>query len=619
MRRSIKDRSPQPPRARKRHESKKDSHQNPASYVQRDPQGSQYKPLDPAQDEIRLLRIKPSSKPTDLIQCELFHTCLDTAPPYTALSYSWGARAKPQTIQVDASRALVTPNLKNALQRLRPEEGEDLILWVDAICINQSDIPERNVQTGKMRMIYHNATNVTVWLGLKSHKSELAIKLACDLNSCAKENIPGIIQDPQNTNAFNALVILFRREYWWRIWVIQEVSCAKNCTIHCGEDSISWSELENVGDILRDYEDQLQDMYYSRLSYIRTLSHGGPKSLLLSRYSPTASNPPLFELLVTHKSKKSTDAKDKVYALVGISNSRDSFGEIDYSQSMREVYTHTARHIINKSKRLEVICVKQNDMNQFDLPTWVPDWTRANTSGGQTVIGLLHHDPPFSAAGTSLAEASFPQHGYVLSTSGLVIDHIKVVGLSFKRKGPPGDVNPVLDSFNNWWEVFVESRGDSTKSRVSFARCISCENWDFDDDESYLEKLQAIFDLSNSGNAIWHTGTFDPQPGIDASKAERDATPEEEKTQVATILSASLTMNKRTLFVSDKIVGLAPWDSQPNDIVCVLPGCKFPVVLRKQGTNYILIGEAYVEGYMHGKAMEGLEDGEFQLETFEIC
>lgn len=61
----------------------------------------------------------------------------------------------------------VTPNLKHALQRLR-NGTEELVLWVDAICINQDDIPERNVQTANMRAIYQGSESVAVWLGLEN-------------------------------------------------------------------------------------------------------------------------------------------------------------------------------------------------------------------------------------------------------------------------------------------------------------------------------------------------------------------------------------------------------------------------------------------------------------------
>lgn len=136
---------------------------------------------------------------------------------------------------------------------------------------------------------------------------------------------------------------------------------------------MSWSTLENVCDILKAEEQHLQDIFYDTPSYTHTLLFGGPRGLQLSRYSPTANAPPLLELLYSHKSKKSTDPRDKVYALVGLSSSRKTFGSTDYSRSIREVYTQTVTHIISTSQKLDVICVKQHDINQYGLPSWAPD------------------------------------------------------------------------------------------------------------------------------------------------------------------------------------------------------------------------------------------------------
>jgi hypothetical protein len=69
-------------------------------------------------------------------------------------------------------------------------------------------------------------------------------------------------------------------------------------------------------DILKEQEEHLQALFYKSPSYVRTLTDGGPRGLQLSRYSPNVAAPPLLELLISHKSKKSTDPKDKVYALV---------------------------------------------------------------------------------------------------------------------------------------------------------------------------------------------------------------------------------------------------------------------------------------------------------------
>ncbi|OCL11348.1 heterokaryon incompatibility, partial [Glonium stellatum] len=58
----------------------------------------------------------------------------------------------------------ITRNCEAALQTLR-SEGEERISWVDAICINQDDIQERNSQVRLMPAVYHQATRVLAYLG----------------------------------------------------------------------------------------------------------------------------------------------------------------------------------------------------------------------------------------------------------------------------------------------------------------------------------------------------------------------------------------------------------------------------------------------------------------------
>jgi hypothetical protein len=183
----------------------------------------QYSALDSGKESIRLLRIWPSENDDHLIECEIFHTTLSQAPPYIALSYTWGDRSGLKQILVQDEVAPVTINLWRALQRLRPRTGEPLVVWADAICINQADIAERSIQTSKMRTIYQNAQSVAVWLGLAVNGGDLAMQFARDLNLCNRDEASQLIQNLDNREALEALVTLFRRQYWWRIWVIQEV------------------------------------------------------------------------------------------------------------------------------------------------------------------------------------------------------------------------------------------------------------------------------------------------------------------------------------------------------------------------------------------------------------
>lgn len=237
------------------------------------------------------------------------------------------------------------------------------------------------------------------------------------------------------------------------------------------------------------------------------------------------------------------------------------------------------------------------------------------------VVGLHHREPNFSAAGGSVAQCSYLHDGYVLRATGFLIDHIAVVGISFKKQGSPSDVMPSLKVFHDWWNIFAESLGSSASAQVAFARVISCGNWVFDDERLYQDRLNAIFALSKNQLIRYHTGEGESLRevetlGLDLAQVE---TNEDEKVQMASMLSASLMMNRRRLFIgSSNVAGLAPWDAEPGDKLCILLGCRFPVVLRRQGDHHVLIGEAYVDGMMDGQAMQALKDGKFVLDDFEI-
>ncbi|KAL5321292.1 hypothetical protein ACEPPN_012107 [Leptodophora sp. 'Broadleaf-Isolate-01'] len=60
---------------------------------------------------------------------------------------------------------LIRNNLKDALETLR-STSESIFLWVDAVCINQSCIPERPTQVARMHDVYTQAETVYIWLGI---------------------------------------------------------------------------------------------------------------------------------------------------------------------------------------------------------------------------------------------------------------------------------------------------------------------------------------------------------------------------------------------------------------------------------------------------------------------
>ena len=67
----------------------------------------------------------------------------------------------------------MTRNLAEALQYLR-YENRPCVLWIDAICVDQNNIPERGHQVVRMAAIYPQASRVVVWLGPERDDSALA-------------------------------------------------------------------------------------------------------------------------------------------------------------------------------------------------------------------------------------------------------------------------------------------------------------------------------------------------------------------------------------------------------------------------------------------------------------
>src|SRR4051812_31986925 len=65
------------------------------------------------------------------------------SPNYEAVSYVWGQNLDVRKIFLNGHIVLITANLEAALRHIRLED-KPRILWVDAICINQSDVNERN-------------------------------------------------------------------------------------------------------------------------------------------------------------------------------------------------------------------------------------------------------------------------------------------------------------------------------------------------------------------------------------------------------------------------------------------------------------------------------------------
>lgn len=193
---------------------------------------------DLAAGHIRLLKILPWG-PNGELRCQLTPVLLNDRTDYIALSYTWGSRAKLRTITLNGHRHVVGENLWRFLVHVQKHGAKYLqSLWIDALCINQSDLKEKGQQLGLMPDIYKTASQVLVWLGPEYGGSKTAMQAVSKSKSQAKttKRTLGVWGTPAGTGIHG----LCMRPYWGRLWVFQEIMLAKEIEVICGDSIIPW-------------------------------------------------------------------------------------------------------------------------------------------------------------------------------------------------------------------------------------------------------------------------------------------------------------------------------------------------------------------------------------------
>ncbi|KAL1612021.1 hypothetical protein SLS60_000244 [Paraconiothyrium brasiliense] len=188
---------------------------------------------------------------------------LHEAPPYTALSYEWGPPSESKSILLNETPIPIRDNLFAFLQRYR-ESGQGGYLWIDALCINQSDVTERGQQVGIMGEVYRKAIRVVAWLGSGPPKLVEAFReLAEVVRRFPILHLPfgASFELPEQSRLEEDQISAFRvlsssnlvtqsvsevgqSTYWTRLWIIQEFVLAKDAEIWCGRADVwTFSEI----------------------------------------------------------------------------------------------------------------------------------------------------------------------------------------------------------------------------------------------------------------------------------------------------------------------------------------------------------------------------------------
>ncbi|TVY83343.1 Heterokaryon incompatibility protein 6 OR allele [Lachnellula suecica] len=595
-----------------------------------------YESLDLSKDEIRLVVIEAGHS-TEPLTGRIFNVSLDEAPQYEALSYEWGSPVSDSNevtgdIEINGQLFQLRPNLYAALRHLR-SSANDLTIWIDAICIDQNNIEERNSQVLKMRLIYSLAKEVQVWLGEAKESSDLAFQFMRDLAVLSgvddsKHLIDEKFDDPQTLPLFKASAALFSRSYWRRIWVVQEVASAKKTTVHCGPETLPWPEVSAAAKVLRDNYPKLTLIFPSNSLLTGDLTAKGPSTLLKRKTPLTETGDPKFgleNLLLTHRFKSATDPRDLVYALLGLSTAHnDPDFILDYSRSLEDVYTDVVKYILKSSGCLNIICYGLNNGFPDPRPSWVPDWTMRPIPSWNYLQRKSRHDKHIPR-GYQITP-SISADGKILEAAGIRVGTIQHFGakynFDFKTRV---DVLVAIKNFHAWRELLLSVKGNDLEAQKAFGRSLFCDSYYMEEDFTFervdicLETLGAFASLSQR--------LLPEYPIDDSLKAYLErfnayATLhglDVQKTDASWVISISETTIRRSLFISEEgLVGTASNQVTEDDLICILFGCSFPVVLRPVEGGFVLIGEAYIDGMMGKLPIEGLKSGKYREEKFCI-
>ncbi|KAE8441995.1 hypothetical protein EG329_004121 [Mollisiaceae sp. DMI_Dod_QoI] len=328
---------------------------------------------------IRLLMIR-SNLPSDdqaEIRCHIEHFEHSNAPPYYALSYAWGTTDSSHILLND-ERMSVRTNLYDALWNLRKTgfcvsetndgrsstEATTKWIWIDALCIDQENIPERNHQVRFMGSIYKLAIRVLAWLGSRK-----------DVDHGCHENIVYTMAEFQEPfpfmdncrgwnfprRDFTKCVEFFDRPYWQRMWIVQEIALARDITILYDDISISWDSLDVLQLALKLTEDKGDSQSTSR----KILNSHAYRLDEHRRYRNSADESTLWSWMHSFRDSICFDPRDKVYALLGLAvDEHDNQLIVDYSKSLFEVYTdvinfycstkpYSTYRVVNFSQKLQ--------------------------------------------------------------------------------------------------------------------------------------------------------------------------------------------------------------------------------------------------------------------------
>jgi hypothetical protein len=493
-----------------------------------------YSPLDTSRKEIRLLYIHPAAWDDD-IECHLETVSLNDHPKFQAISYVWGDTANKLPITVNGKSLAVTHNVVTGLQRLRAAD-EVLALWLDAVCINQSDIHERSEQVQCMREIYSSAEEVFIWLGygrdphpplkqpdivrwtgnetdlaiVDSYFERMAQRSSTEDNSTT-EDVVGLfvfmklrtmdkhvheipffdvqgdeLQAGQTWLAIiQAMQTLSSHPWWTRIWVVQETILARKATVLYCNVTVPWTLVAEATRAAARHIHCCGDLNQAQggrelraIVELRKAMYDDLDWLRAARAQDKKLS--LYQVMSRTHLRGATDVRDEVFGVLGLVT--DWLGEPplipDYDLSPREVFMRVVTNHIQSTLSLHILMGTTRNGVPY-VPSWVTQRGPTSRSSSSSTGHRINRAVLFSAAGGTAA--SIKRVDDILITDAFEPSYtISKVGSTL-----PGhhDWHELMDCITSWRhmarlvDTLIQLNGSKHSHNESFWRTITNDAW----------------------------------------------------------------------------------------------------------------------------------------------
>jgi hypothetical protein len=619
---------------------------------------SLYHPLSVQDSEIRLLTILPSSDPSATVSCRLWITSFGVKPLYVAISYVWGKSAETRIIRVNNRPVAVNACLERALVAVRNWAKNTVVTWIDGLCINQNDPVEKLHQIKFMSQIYAGASHVLGWLGESADKSDYAIdtikKMAEGIQVQEKlegqksaqptqsgtplrhwlDDIPQLTDEDDKESIWNSIGALFKRSFWKRLWIRQEIVLARELILLCGRSVIAWDLVHFVGNHFENAMSTALEDHLTRRIHSMVLAIDWGRHIEIRRWRRNHQKMiekddlmPIYMMIPITSGLQATDPRDHIYGLLGISK-LPGLPEADYSLSVESLYTQYTELWIAWNMRCSELGWEFQYSPFFRagigferrfaaLPSWVVDLSTyqepsvhiAGLKGARAAGKSLQHMTNASVHCTALRLRghvvatvtnvwSYEEDTHVISYLSSVTHKLLMMcnaayGIA-QQKMLLTIFRTIMEHFDLSQEAAQPEDAELSGRFASFIAYLQiCQGAGIDEvmnDESVLAAIERTQSSSDAGL-------------IDFAPYQARFPIAEAETEDFIVLMEGLFRFLSLFKTSDGSLGMGPRQLKQDDVLCILPGGEAPLVLRPSGQHYTLVGPCYLHGLMNGEAV----------------